>query len=91
MGTMLLRSLVFALGVVAASLALDLALTVLYQGDGAQGWGRQFFVFRMALHGAIGYSRTVPLERYYRDARAYCLHFGNNDAQRDNIARALLS
>lgn len=45
----------------------------------------------IALHGAIGYSRTLPLERAYRDARAYCLHFGNNDTLRDNLAKALVA
>ncbi len=48
MGKSLLRALVLAAGVVAVSLALDLLVSLFY---GAQ-WGRQFVVFRMALHGA---------------------------------------
>lgn len=47
----LVRSLLFAGAVVGVSLAIDL-LSVLYQGGPAQGRGRQFLVFRAALHGA---------------------------------------
>ncbi|TAK84998.1 MAG: hypothetical protein EPO20_12490 [Betaproteobacteria bacterium] len=52
MGKTLLRSLVFAGAVVGVSLALDLLVTVLYQGGPVPGAGRRFIVFRTALHGA---------------------------------------
>jgi alkylation response protein AidB-like acyl-CoA dehydrogenase len=45
----------------------------------------------MTLHGAMGYSSALPLERAYRDARAYSIHFGNNETARENIAKALLA
>ena len=48
----LLRALVFAGAVVAVSLAIDLLLTVVYQGGPRQGRTREFLVFRSALHGA---------------------------------------
>ncbi len=41
----------------------------------------------MALHGAVGYSRALPLERYYRDARAFCVHWGINDVLRSRIGQ----
>lgn len=48
----LLRSLVFAAAVLAVSLAGDLLVTAWVQGVPMQSWGRQFIVFRIALHGA---------------------------------------
>ena len=48
----LLRSLVFAAAVLAVSVAGDLVMTILVQGMPIDSWGRQFIVFRIALHGA---------------------------------------
>lgn len=48
----LLRSLAFAVAVLLVSLAGDLLVTVWVQGMPMHGWGRQFIVFRIALHGA---------------------------------------
>lgn len=44
----------------------------------------------LALHGAVGYSRALPLERYVRDARAFCVHWGNNDVLLDRIAKTAI-
>lgn len=41
----------------------------------------------LALHGATGYSRALPLERALRDARALCIHWGNNDVLRDTLRK----
>ena len=40
----------------------------------------------LGLHGAAGYSKALPLERLYRDARGLCIHWGNNDVLRDALA-----
>lgn len=42
------------------------------------------------LHGAYGYSREYPLEKYYRDARALTIHFGTNDVLRGTMAKLAL-
>jgi hypothetical protein len=47
-----LRSLVFAGAVTAVSLAIDLLLAVFHQEPPLQDRGKQFFIFRTALHGA---------------------------------------
>ena len=52
MRALLLRTLVFALAVTAASLAVDLVVTLVYQGGPPAGAARRFLVFRSALHGA---------------------------------------
>lgn len=45
----------------------------------------------LGLHGAIGYSQALPLERCYRDLRAFRIHWGNNDVLRDRIGRTALA
>ena len=42
------------------------------------------------LHGAYGYSREFPLERYYRDAPMLAIGEGTNEVQRIVIARQLI-
>lgn len=42
------------------------------------------------LHGAYGYSEDFPLEKYYRDARALTIHFGNNDVLRSQVSKLVL-
>ena len=45
----------------------------------------------LALHGAAGYSRALPVERRVRDVRAFTIHWGNNEVLRDTIRKASLS
>jgi alkylation response protein AidB-like acyl-CoA dehydrogenase len=45
----------------------------------------------MRIHGAYGYSRELPIERYYRDAPLLCIGEGTNEIQRIVIARQLLA
>ncbi len=45
----------------------------------------------MRIHGAYGYSREFPVERYYRDAPLLCIGEGTNEIQRIIIARQLLA
>lgn len=45
----------------------------------------------MALHGAAGYSSELPAERRVRDARAFTIHWGNNEVLRDTIRKGALA
>jgi acyl-CoA dehydrogenase len=44
----------------------------------------------LQLHGALGYSSDLPLERFYRDARAARIYDGPSEVHRMVIARNLL-
>jgi alkylation response protein AidB-like acyl-CoA dehydrogenase len=45
----------------------------------------------MRIHGGIGYTTDLPLERYYRDAPLMVIGEGTNEIQRIVIARGLLA
>jgi len=42
------------------------------------------------IHGGMGYSRELPIERYYRDARINPIFEGTSEVQRLVIARDIL-
>jgi acyl-CoA dehydrogenase len=42
------------------------------------------------VHGGLGYLRTTPVERFYRDARLFRLYEGTSEVQRVIIGSALL-
>lgn len=44
----------------------------------------------LQIHGSLGYSEDVPLERFYRDARAARIYDGASEVHRMVIARNLL-
>jgi alkylation response protein AidB-like acyl-CoA dehydrogenase len=44
----------------------------------------------LQIHGASGYSRSLPLERYVRDAKLTKIYEGTNQIQREVLARQLL-
>jgi alkylation response protein AidB-like acyl-CoA dehydrogenase len=44
----------------------------------------------MRIHGAYGYSKEFPVERYYRDAPLMCIGEGTNELQRIIIAKQLV-
>ena len=44
----------------------------------------------LQVHGALGYSGDLPLERYYRDARAARIYDGPSEVHRMVVARNLL-
>ena len=45
----------------------------------------------MRIHGAVGYTTELPIERYYRDAPLMLIGEGTNEIQRIVIARGLLA
>ena len=42
------------------------------------------------IHGGMGFSRELPLERMYRDVRVFRIYEGTNEIQRYVIASELL-
>jgi alkylation response protein AidB-like acyl-CoA dehydrogenase len=44
----------------------------------------------LRIHGGVGYSKELPLERYYRDAPVMVIAEGTSDIQKIVIARNLL-
>lgn len=42
------------------------------------------------IHGGYGYSKSYPVERYYRDARVTRIYEGTSEIQRVVIARSVL-
>lgn len=44
----------------------------------------------MHIFGGTGYSRNLPLERYYRDARGIPLHFSTLEKLKDTLGKMLL-
>lgn len=45
----------------------------------------------MQIHGGMGYTRELPIERWYREARLWRIYEGSDEIQRRAIARNLLS
>lgn len=45
----------------------------------------------MQIHGGVGYTRELPIERWYREARLWRIFEGTDEIQRRAIARDLLS
>jgi alkylation response protein AidB-like acyl-CoA dehydrogenase len=43
----------------------------------------------LQIHGGMGYSRELPIERYYRDAKITEIYEGTSEIQRVVIARQL--
>ena len=44
----------------------------------------------MRIHGGIGYTKELPVERFFRDAPGMMIYEGTNEIQRTIIARSLL-
>ena len=43
------------------------------------------------IHGGVGYSKDLPLERYFRDAKITEIYEGTSEIQRVVIARNVLA
>jgi hypothetical protein len=69
----LLRSLLFAGAVVAVSLTIDLLFAFFYQAGPMQGRGKQFFIFRTALHGATFVLTAVGATIGFAFVRSYSI------------------
>ena len=44
----------------------------------------------LQIHGGLGYSKEMPLERYFRDAKITEIYEGTSEIQRLVIARNVL-
>jgi acyl-CoA dehydrogenase len=59
-----------------------------------KGWGTDLGVeltsIAVQVHGGLGYLRTTPVERFYRDARLFRIYEGTSQVQQVIIAKALL-
>jgi butyryl-CoA dehydrogenase len=44
----------------------------------------------LQVHGGTGYSRELPLERHYRDARGLTLHFSTSEKLKEMVGKMLL-
>ncbi|MBI2305082.1 MAG: acyl-CoA dehydrogenase family protein [Chloroflexi bacterium] len=44
----------------------------------------------LQVHGGQGYTRDLPIERYYRDARGLTLHFSPSEPLKETIGRLLM-
>lgn len=44
----------------------------------------------LQVHGGQGYTRELPIERYFRDARGLTLHFGPSEALKETLGKMLL-
>jgi alkylation response protein AidB-like acyl-CoA dehydrogenase len=59
-------------------------------GQRASDVAMKVTVEALQIHGASGYSRALPLERYVRDAKLTQIYEGTNQIQREVLARQLL-
>lgn len=65
---------------------LEAGMAKLYATEVAQ----EVVLEAMRIHGGVGYSNELPLERYYRDAPVMVIAEGTSDIQKLVIARNLL-
>ncbi len=65
---------------------LDAGIAKLYATEIAQ----ECVLDAMRIHGGVGYSKELPLERYYRDAPLMVIAEGTSDIQKTVIARGIV-
>lgn len=44
----------------------------------------------LQVHGAHGYSKELPIERYYRDARGLNLYFQPSEMLKESLGKMLM-
>ncbi len=64
----------------------DSAMVKLYCSDGLD----KVADYAVQIHGGMGYSRELPIERFYRDSRINKIFEGTNEIQKGIIARDLI-
>ncbi len=65
---------------------LDAGIAKLYATEIAQ----ECVLDAMRIHGGVGYSKELPIERYYRDAPLMVIAEGTSDIQKTVIARGIV-
>lgn len=65
---------------------LDAGIAKLYSTEMCQ----EVVLDALRLHGGVGYSKDLPLERYYRDAPLMVIAEGTSDIQKTVIARQIV-
>jgi alkylation response protein AidB-like acyl-CoA dehydrogenase len=65
---------------------LDAGIAKLYSTEMCQ----EVVLDAMRIHGGVGYSKELPLERYYRDAPLMVIAEGTSDIQKTVIARQIV-
>ncbi|MFN2276667.1 MAG: acyl-CoA dehydrogenase family protein [Candidatus Promineifilaceae bacterium] len=65
--------------------SLEASMAKLYASETANYVAKE----AIQIHGGMGYSKELPLERYYRDAKITEIYEGTNEIQRMVIARSL--
>jgi acyl-CoA dehydrogenase len=69
-----------------ADVRTDASIAKLYGTEAAY----RVLVRCIQIHGALGLSKELPLERWFRDLRVKRLGEGSSEVQREIIARSLL-
>ena len=65
---------------------LDAGIAKLYSTEMCQ----EVVLDALRIHGGVGYSKDLPLERYYRDAPLMVIAEGTSDIQKTVIARQIV-
>ncbi len=65
--------------------SLEASMAKLYASESANFCAKE----AIQIHGGMGYSKEMPIERYFRDAKITEIYEGTSEIQRMVIARSL--